>query len=392
MSISIASSFASAYNEPVQAQSLFPDYIRDSSLEIVRLIRLYYEYLNSEGQASQEIARMIENHDIDAMSDKYLSAIQLQIAKSVPESIAMDKRRLYKIIAQYYKQRGSDHSVQSFFKIFFNEFVSIFYPSSRLFDTSGDKSKSSDDYVLQDGVYWQKYSYEIKTENNPSVWKEAFLKFVHPAGLRLFLAVLVIMYADNTWEGPLSEYINDHENLNQDEYWENLKLEAIIYKYNSKFQPNIYYEIDYLFKVIYDSNYHYQTNTYDIDTVSNADLFASMLIILFELILVPESQTSLFRSAYQSWLKTLDTAMLQEGYIDYTEETASAPYNPVNDARFEALAPYIQKTDPNYIDSFFTEDGSLSSDWDESYYSEDENQLQFPLKNGYVPDILVNEV
>lgn len=388
MSISIASSSASSYNEPVQAQSLFPDYIRESGLEIVRLIRLYYEYLNSEGQASQEIALLIENHDIDAMSDKYLSAIQLQIAKSVPESIAMDKRRLYKIIAQYYKERGSDHSVQSFFRIFFNEFVSIFYPSSRLFNTSGDKSKSSDDYVLQDGIYWQQYSYEIKTENDPTVWKEAFLKFTHPAGLRLFLAVLVIMYADNTWEGPISDYINNSSELNPDEYWENLKLEAILYQYNSKFQPNIYYEIDYLFKVIYDSNYHYLTNTYSISGVSNTDLFAAMLTVLIELILVPENQTSLFRSAYQSWLKSLDTATLAEGYIDYTEANASAPYEPVNDARFEALASYIQATDLNYIDSYVLDESTVISGWSASYYSEDENELEFPLKNGYIPDIL----
>lgn len=392
MSIAIASSSASAYNEPIKSESLFPDYIRESGFEIVRLIRLYYEYLNSEGQPSQELSRMIDNHDIDAMSDKYLSAIQLQIAKTVPESIAMDKRRLYKIIAQYYNERGSDHSVQTFFRLFFNEFVTVFYPSSRMFNTSGDKSLSSSAYVLQDGHYWQQFSYEIKTVNDPSVWKEAFLKFVHPAGLKLFLAILVLMYADNTWEGPLEYYIDNLETITADQYWENLKVDQIIRKHSPKFQPNLYYDIDYLFKVLIDSTYHYRTMTYDIKGVSDLDLFAVAMILTIQLTLDPENLTSLFRSSYQTWLKFSDALMIGNGISTCTIADASAAYKQMNACRFEVLSTNPQLTDPDYLDSFVSTGDTDIVNWNKSYYSEDDTVLAPPLRYGYLPDLLVNGI
>lgn len=386
MSISIASSSSAAYSEPVQSDSLFPGHIRESGFEIVRLIRLYYDYLNSENQPSQEIARLIANHDIDEMSDKYLSAIQLQIAKTIPNSTVFDKRRLYKIIAQYYGTRGSDHSVQSFFRIFFNEFVNIFYPSSLLFNTSGDKSKSSYAYVLQDSKYWQQFSYEIKSENNPEVWKEAFLKFVHPAGLKLFIAILVFMYSNNTWEGPLSDYINNFEDYSAEEYWKNIKLDQIIHKHSPKFQPNVDYALDYLLRVIPNNEYHYRALTYDIPEVSDQDLYASMLALVIQLVLFPESQTSLFRSDYQTWLKFRDNSAICDGYGECTIEDAMESYLQMNECRFESLASAIEITDPNYLDSFISLGEDSITDWNDSYYNQDEPST-YPIYPGYLPDI-----
>ena len=395
MSISIASSTATTSFEPNRSETLFPAYVRESGFEIVRLIKLYYEYLNSEGMPSHEINHMGSNHDIDEMSDKYLTAIQLQIAKSVPESVSLDKRRLYKIISQYYKTRGSEESVLAFFRIFFNELITLFYPSALMFDTSGDKSKSSSRYVLQDGEYWQRYSYVLRTQNDSSQWRDAFLKFVHPAGLKLFIAVLVIMYSNNTWEGPTENYIINPDELSVEDYWNNINWDALIGHHSPKFQPGTSYALDYLFKVIIDSQTHYRTHTYAVSGVSDSQLYASMLRVMIDILSEIDVNVGQFRESYQTWLKFYDTAQISE-YADRTAGDAHTPYDPVNDCRFEGLSTYTQLPLSNYIasgvDSYgdTTDVGTLpSADWVTSSFTyEGDITLDSLTYSSYAPELV----
>jgi hypothetical protein len=375
MSISVASAASVAYNEPVTTASLFPSYVRENSeAKIIELIRHYYEYLNSKDNPSYELENLIRNHDIDEMSDKYLTAIQLQIAKSVPNSVSLDKRRLFKIISQYYKTRGSEESIHIFFRIFFNEFVTIFYPSSELFRTSDNQAESSTRYRLQDGYRWQKYSYEIKTLNSPLQWKDSFLKFVHPAGLQLLIAVIIVSFSENNWEGPLSEFIHNPGELNPDEYWNNIKTEAILGKHSPKWQPNTYDEIDYLFKVIIESANSYRTHTYSIPGVSEDQLYAALLSILFDLRLFAYGSTLSFRSEYQSWQKYSDTLKVSDGYSNLTIDSANAEYLPMNECRFEAVAPRIDISDgyiPSYVNVLPEDYVSPIADWSVSSVDEE---------------------
>jgi hypothetical protein len=346
MSISVASAASIAHNEPTRSASLFPGYVRENpDAKIVQMIRHYYEYLNSKDNPSHELENLISNHDIDEMSDKYLTAIELQIAKSVPNSVTLDKRRLFKIIAQYYKTRGSEESIHIFFRIFFNEFVTIFYPSSGLFHTSDNQSESSTNFRLQDGERWQKYSYEIRTLNNPLQWKESFLKFVHPAGLKLLIAVIVFCFAENNWEGSLEDFINNPDALSPDEYWNNIKMEAILGKHSPKWQPNTDAPIDYLFKVIIDSAHSYRTHTYPIYGISEDELYAAVLNVLLDLSLLSYGSTPGFRSEYQIWLKYKDSLKISDGYSNLTIDDASAGYRPMNECRFEVMTPTIEIED-----------------------------------------------
>jgi hypothetical protein len=123
--------------ETSRAASLFPGNFQESSQTLIKFVELYYEYLNSTGLPSSEISSITVEKDIDVVSNKYLTEIQSLIARNIPNSVALDKVTLYKIILQYYRTRGSEDSIHSFFKIFFDEFISIFYPRDYLFELSG---------------------------------------------------------------------------------------------------------------------------------------------------------------------------------------------------------------------------------------------------------------
>lgn len=141
--ISIASAAPQATvphnTESLRVEELIPGQLRQSSETFINLIKEYYDYLNTEGLPTYETNRIIDEHDIDKVSIKYLDGIQGEIAKNIPDSSVMDRISLYKKIIQYYALKGSEESITTFFRLFFDEIIEVSYPKEKLFElSSGD--------------------------------------------------------------------------------------------------------------------------------------------------------------------------------------------------------------------------------------------------------------
>lgn len=68
----------------------------------------------------------------------YLDLIQKEIAISVPKNLTLDRVTLYKNLIRYYSLRGSQESIELFFKILYNDNVELYYPKdSMLIPSSG---------------------------------------------------------------------------------------------------------------------------------------------------------------------------------------------------------------------------------------------------------------
>ena len=136
MILSVANSSAPRNIESIKVSGLFPEALRESSSTLISFIERYYEHINTVGMPSYEISNITSDKDIDITSDKYLTSIQSLIARTIPNTPLIDKVTLYRIVLQYYNTRGSDDSIYAFFKLFYGEIVSIFYPRDYLFDLS----------------------------------------------------------------------------------------------------------------------------------------------------------------------------------------------------------------------------------------------------------------
>lgn len=146
--IAIASASVSAgkphNRETTRTSTLIPEQLLNNAKGLVNLLQDYYNYLNTEGLPSYEINRIIDNQDIDRVSADYLDSIGAEIAKNVPNSKVLDQVSLYKKIVKFYSIRGSEESLYAFFRIFFDEIVSVIYPKERLFKLSdGDWDSST---------------------------------------------------------------------------------------------------------------------------------------------------------------------------------------------------------------------------------------------------------
>ena len=130
--------------ETSRTSTLIPQQLLSGAGGLVKLLKDYYNYINTEGLPSFEINRIINNHDIDDVSSVYLDSIGEEIAKNVPNSNVLDRVALYKKIVKFYSIRGSEDSIYAFFRIFFNEAATVVYPKEKLFKLSdGDWEDSA---------------------------------------------------------------------------------------------------------------------------------------------------------------------------------------------------------------------------------------------------------
>jgi hypothetical protein len=64
------------------------------------------------------------------------------------------------------------------------------------------KGRASSVNRIQDSEFWQKFSYNIRSGIRVDSWEQLFLNLVHPAGLKFFASVILLVIRDNHWFGP----------------------------------------------------------------------------------------------------------------------------------------------------------------------------------------------
>lgn len=194
--------------ESIRVESLLPQDLRDNSERLIGLLEDYYKFMNKGYQPSYELNTISEERDIDT-TEHYLDQIQKEIAASVPRNITVDRVKLYKHLVDYYNIRGSTDSIETFFKIFLNDNVEVYYPKNDMLipsDGKWDKQDQryltndgflSDKKKLQDSYFYQKFSYVIRTGTNVDQWRDVFNKLVHPSGFIFFGEIFMFILALN---------------------------------------------------------------------------------------------------------------------------------------------------------------------------------------------------
>ena len=245
MEIAIATA-RPATHQANTVNSLVPMHMREGAENFIGFLEDYYSYLNTDGLPSQEINNIVTEQDIDRTSSQYLDLIQREIAKNIPRAAAFDRISLYKKIVKYYLTKGSEDSIINFFKIFYDDVISIQYPRERLFKlSSGDwdgrnyrdtKGFASNTNVIQDSYFWQDFSYVINSSVSVLEWKNEFNDLVHPAGFKFFAILSLLIARRTNWIGRF------------------VTFNSITRKYES-FLPDNYYD---LYKTYYPSDLDWQ--------------------------------------------------------------------------------------------------------------------------------------
>jgi hypothetical protein len=199
--------------------------LQDNSAALIQLLKDYYSFMNEQGAATYEIAKITEARDIDVADYPFLDKIQKEIAVAIPKYAVADRVTLYKNLMRYYSIRGSEESIALFFKVMFNDTAEVYYPQTDvLIPSSGswavqanryndNKGFLSDRIKLQDSYYYQQFSYVIRTGNNLSAWADSFNRLVHPAGFVFFGEILIVLELVNHFGSNWSDSQKDEARI-----------------------------------------------------------------------------------------------------------------------------------------------------------------------------------
>lgn len=128
-----------------------PEYLRNSYPKFVDFLVAYYQFLEENHEVNNILLNSKKNSDIDLTMDLFVEQYKKQYGYDFPDSSLIERRRLIKFLNQYYDVKGSENAAELFFRMMYNDDITIQYPG---------------DYVLRpsDNVWRTKFTIKVDTD------------------------------------------------------------------------------------------------------------------------------------------------------------------------------------------------------------------------------------
>jgi len=114
----------------------FPAIYREEGHDLVQFVKEYYKFLETDtNQALYNGRRLFEYKDIDTTLDRMLIFFKNKYLSDLPFNDAT-VRIIVKNILGLYRRKGSEGGLELFFRLFYNEFIKVYYPAKDIFKAS----------------------------------------------------------------------------------------------------------------------------------------------------------------------------------------------------------------------------------------------------------------
>lgn len=120
---------------PLIAQ-MFPAIYRDEGPMFVSFVKAYYEWLESENQAIYHARRLPEYRDIDTTIEDFIVYFKEKYLKNIQFETSSNKRLFIKNAIPFYRAKGTERSVDLFFKLIYGIPAKLYYPGDDIFRLS----------------------------------------------------------------------------------------------------------------------------------------------------------------------------------------------------------------------------------------------------------------
>jgi hypothetical protein len=186
-------------------RDLVPNEIENYATKFIDFIEEYYKWLEQSGNPGEVLNSLYTQRDIDFANKNSLLKLKEELLASLPNKFIIDDKTLLKTIYTIYQQKGSLEGFRSFFKVFFGDTITVYYPWKDVLKPSDgvwnestgkwidNRGFISDRIYLQDSWYYQRFSYDIISKISLSEWESSISKALHPAGYKLFGTLFLLI-------------------------------------------------------------------------------------------------------------------------------------------------------------------------------------------------------
>lgn len=105
-----------------------PEYLRDSYPKFVEFLVAYYQFLEENHEVNNILLNSKKNSDIDLTLDLFVEEYKRQYGYDFPDTALIERRRLIKFLHHYYDVKGSENSAELFFRMMYDDDVTVQYP------------------------------------------------------------------------------------------------------------------------------------------------------------------------------------------------------------------------------------------------------------------------
>lgn len=120
-------------------ESQFPEIFRDEGPLFVQFVKEYYEWLESSNNTLYHSRRILEYKDIDETVDDFVVKFKQKYLTDIQFDTVSQTRQLIKHSLDLYRSKGTERSVDLFFRSVFGKPAEIYYPGEDIFRLSDGK-------------------------------------------------------------------------------------------------------------------------------------------------------------------------------------------------------------------------------------------------------------
>lgn len=120
-------------------ETQFPEVYRENGEFFVLFVQKYYEWMEQEGNILYHARRLPEYRDVDLTVDQFVVDMKEEYLNGIQLDTAERTRQLIKHSLDLYRSKGSEQSVDLFFRAIYGKPASVYYPGADILKPSDGK-------------------------------------------------------------------------------------------------------------------------------------------------------------------------------------------------------------------------------------------------------------
>ena len=178
-----------------KVSEVLPEFYETEYPKLISFLKEYYNFLDSSETYGfgEKIKELIHSRDASQNNTESLNSLIQEIGNGIQSSTFFQQPRLMaKLLADFYRAKGSRNSAEGFFRGFFGIEAEIEYPKDKLFIVGTSNVGPESDRFLPNETIYQTFSILVKCGLSSVDYENLYKRFVHPAGFHFAGEVLAV--------------------------------------------------------------------------------------------------------------------------------------------------------------------------------------------------------
>ena len=136
-------------------ENQFPSFYKEEGPQFIAFVKAYYEWMETANNVTYQARKLTDYRDIDTTVDEFILQFKEKYLKNIQFDTATNKELLVKNSLDLYRSKGTERSIDLFFKLVYGTSAEVHYPADNILRVS-------------DGV-WERPEYLEVTHNRYNI-------------------------------------------------------------------------------------------------------------------------------------------------------------------------------------------------------------------------------